>query len=245
MLLNIENLSKHYGGVIALDDVTLSIYQGEIIGLVGDNGAGKSTLMKCVTGSESYSKGKISFDDHQLPCGSPHESRSRGIEMIYQNLSLCLQQDVTSNIFLGREPALNMFGVRTPFLNLRQMKDKAASIIESLNTDIDVTKKVYELSGGQQQAVAIARSLLENPRLLIMDEPTAALGVKEVEKVLQLINSLKKQGIAVVLISHRLADIYAVADRVVLMSHGKIIEDKASSQISIQSLTQRMLGGLK
>jgi len=241
MLLRVENLHKHYGGVHALEDVSLSVGQGTVLALVGDNGAGKSTLMKCVTGSEIPDSGAIIFNDRPLPPGDPHASRLAGIEMIYQHLDLCPQRNVVENIFLGRESLKKILGASAPLLDLRGMEKTAKMLIDRLNTDIDVRRAAGALSGGQQQAVAIARALLFQPRLLIMDEPTAALGVKEAEKVLSLIRSLKQQGISVILISHRLGDVFEVADRVVLMRHGRIHEDKPVVETSLSELTQKIL----
>lgn len=241
MLLQIEHLHKNYGSVHALEDVSLSLESGTVLGIVGDNGAGKSTLMKCITGAETPSSGSIVLDNSPLPKGNPHASRQAGIEMIYQNLDLCLQQNVVENVFLGREKRTKIMGVETPLLDLKKMEQEAQSLIGRMNAEINVRKKAGTLSGGQQQAVAIARALLFQPRLLIMDEPTAALGVREVAIVLELIRSLKKQGIAVILVTHRLRDIFEVADRIVLMRHGKLIEDKLITETSLPELTQKML----
>lgn len=241
MLLKIENLKKNYEGVQALDGISLSLEAGTVIGLAGDNGAGKSTLMKCITGAEIPDEGCITFNGKVLSPGDPHHSRSAGIEMVYQDLDLYPRQNTVFNIFSGRESLATFGNVRLPFLDKKGMEKTAKSVIEQLNAGIDVRKNVGSLSGGQRQAVAIARSLLCNPRLLIMDEPTAALGVQEVEKVLELIRTLKKQGIAVILVSHRLTDIFDVADRVVLMRHGKFYEDKNIADTSLQELTQKIL----
>ncbi len=241
MLLNIENIQKHYGGVHALNDVSLSVERGTVLGLVGGNGAGKSTLMKCVTGAESADSGTIFFDGHILIQGDPHTSRLAGIEMIYQELNLCSQQNVISNIFLGREQVLKFLGVRTPLLHFGKMKRKAAALLSSLNTEIDVEKPAGKLSGGQQQAVAIARALLTEPKLLIMDEPTAALGLREAAKVLDLIRSLKKQQITIILVSHRLKDVFEVADQIVLMRHGAIKMNKLIDEVSLTEVSQNIL----
>lgn len=241
MLLQSEHLDKHYGGVCALDNVSLSLGQAEILGLVGDNGAGKSTLMKCITGAESPDGGTVIFNGTVLASGSPHASRQAGIEMIYQTLELCAQQDVVSNVFLGRESSLHLAGVRLPFLDSGFMRKTATSLIAQLNENIDVKRKAGTLSGGQRQAVAIARALLFQPRLLIMDEPTAALGLRESTKVLDLVRILKQKGISVILISHRLRDIFETADRVALMKHGKIAGNWAIDKISLPELAERIM----
>lgn len=234
-LLQIENLHKYYGGVHALNNISLSLEAGTVLGLVGDNGAGKSTLMKCITGAERQDNGQINFDGNVIEPGNTTHSRSLGIEMIYQNLNLCPQLDVTSNVFLGRE-------IKGKFLlNNAKMKKKARDILSNLNAEIDTNSIVNELSGGQQQAIAIARAMAFNPKLIIMDEPTAALGVREVQKVLSLVKNLKKQGITVIIISHRLADIFEVADQIIFMRHGENLEDKSIDELSLQSLTKMLM----
>lgn len=241
MLLRVEKLHKYYGGVHALDDVSFALESGMVLAIAGDNGAGKSTLMKCITGSECPEDGDIFFDGEKLSSGDPHASRAVGIEMIYQHLDLCSGQNVVANIFLGCEPHRKMFGISTPWLDLAGMKHQAEDLIGRLNSEINSDKKAGELSGGQQQAVAIARALLGRPKLLIMDEPTAALGVKETAKVLDLIRSLKNQGLAIILISHRLADIFDVADRVILMRHGRIVRNTSIEEITLPELTEEIL----
>ncbi len=241
MLLQIERLVKNYGGVRALDDVSLSVAEASVVALLGDNGAGKSTLMKCVTGSELPDSGTIRFCGNELALGDPNLSRSAGIEMIYQNLELCPRHDGADNIFLGRELSLTVSGVRTPFLDKPAMERRARELVGQLNADIDVRKSTGLLSGGQQQAIAIARALLLQPKLLIMDEPAAALGPREAAKVIDLIRALKERGIGVILISHRLSDVFEVADRVVLMRHGAVAEDMAISEITLRGLTEKLV----
>ncbi len=232
--LEIHGLNKYYGGAQALKNVSFSLETGIVLGVVGDNGAGKSTLMKCITGAERPDSGFIRFNGQDVS-GRPRESRMAGIEMIYQDLNLCPQLDVAANIFLGREAAKGYF------LDNRLMRSRAQDILGRLNADILVGVSAGLLSGGQQQAVAIARALLVNPRLLIMDEPTAALGVREAGKVLGLIQSLKAEGITVIIISHRLGDIFEVADRVILMRRGEIREDKPVSQISLKDIKEKIV----
>lgn len=236
-LLDIQHVDKHYGGIHALDDVSLIVETGTVVGLVGDNGAGKSTLMKCITGAERQDDGTIVFDGEQLNPSDPHHSRKAGIEMIYQNLNLCPQLDVVSNIFLGRELCKTPW----PFLNERAMQSRVHDILGTLNADIDLKAFAGKLSGGQQQAVAIARAMTFEPKLVIMDEPTAALGVREVQKVLTLIKNLRKQDIAVIVISHRLTDIFEVADRIVFMRRGTVREDKPASDLTLPQLTEMLV----
>lgn len=237
-LLEVQNLQKYYGGVHALKDVSFAIAPEQVMGLAGDNGAGKSTLMQCITGAESPDSGRILFQDKPLNFGSPHFSRMAGIEMIYQDLNLCPQLDVVSNIFWGREKVKPLGKI---MLDHKAMFQKAQEVLGTLNAEIPLKAIAGNLSGGQQQAVAIARALLFEPKLLILDEPTAALGIKEVQKVLELIKSLKQQGIAVIIISHRLTDIYEVADRIIFMRRGEIREDKPVGDISMKELTEKII----
>ena len=242
MLLEISNLSKHFGGVRALTDVSLAVEPGTITALLGDNGAGKSTLMRCVTGSEIPDAGTIRFCGNALRAGSPHDSRAAGIEMIYQELDLCPMHDGISNIFLGRESKRTIGGFSLPFLDHRRMAERAQELIDGLNAEIDLRKSVGRLSGGQRQAVVIARALMFQPKLLIMDEPTAALGPKEAARVLDLIKALRQSGIAVVLIAHRLSEVFEVADRAVLMRHGSIAEELQIAKTTLEELSRKMLG---
>lgn len=241
MLLEVKNLSKSFGGVEALNKVSFTLSKGEVLGVVGDNGAGKSTLMKSLSGIIKADEGHISFDHENLPLGNPYASRARGIEMIYQDLALCRQQSVLSNMFLGRESRLKIAGLETCFLDHKAMRKKGAEILDELQVDLNLKTEVGSLSGGQQQAVAIARSMVQRPKLMIMDEPTAALGVKEIRNVLSLIKTLKKQGIAVLLISHRLSDIIDTSDRVLVMQHGKICHDTSTKSLTVKELTSLIL----
>lgn len=242
-MLCISRLAKNYGGVRALDNVSLTVSRGSVLGLVGDNGAGKSTLLKCITGAEYPDEGAISFCGRQLPAGDPHATRAAGIEMIYQDLNLCAQQSVAENIFLGRELSLRIAGIDLPFLDQRQMRTSAKELLSRLNAAIDVQKPVGALSGGQQQAVAIARALTFKPQLLIMDEPTAALGVRESLRVLELISTLKSEGMAVILVSHRLTDVMAVCDSIAVMRHGRLHCQVDREGTSLASLTEMILSG--
>jgi simple sugar transport system ATP-binding protein len=241
MLLKIDTLHKRYGGVHALAGVSLQVEAGQVLGLMGDNGAGKSTLVKCITGSECPDSGTIAFNGAELVLGNPSASRAAGIEMIYQDLNLYPQADAIFNIFLGCELRLRVGKFRLPLLDKRTMQAAARQIVTQLNAEIDVSKPVRLLSGGQQQAIAIARALQLKPRLLIMDEPTAALGVKERSKVLGLIKTLKQQGLTVIIISHNLNDIFEVSDRVVLMRHGAMKADWFVSDTSPAQVSQSLL----
>lgn len=241
MLLKIENLNKNYGARCALTNIDLNIDHGCVLGILGDNGAGKSTLLKCITGAESFDSGCISFDDQSFTHMSPTKSRLSGIEMIYQNLDLCPQQDIVSNIFLGREKYLHFFGFKTPFLDKKTMENDSRILMQKLGLEVDVRTKVSSLSGGQQQRIAIARALVSQPKLLIMDEPTASLGVKETKKLLQMIKDLKNQAIAVIFVSHKIQDVMDVSDRILMMQRGKITLDLDKNEISLTTLNNIMM----
>lgn len=237
-MLEIKNLEKHFGGVHALKDVSLKVKESEVVAVVGDNGAGKSTLMKCISGALKPDTGSIVFNGQILGQGQPFKTREAGIEMIYQDLNLCTQQDVVSNVFLGRETTLSFGGI----LKQKTMRTACQTALTELGIDIPLKSIVGNLSGGQQQSVAIARAMTANPKLLIMDEPTAALGVKEVQKVLKHILSLKKKGIAVIMITHRLADIFEVADRIIVMRGGEIRHELSPKKTDLKDLTAKIIG---
>ncbi|RWH04149.1 ATP-binding cassette domain-containing protein, partial [Mesorhizobium sp.] len=221
-LLSLHKIRKSFGAVDVLHGVDLSVAAGEVVGLVGDNGAGKSTLMKTITGIYRADTGSIEFDGKDILALDPGQRRRLGIEMIYQDLSLAKQQDVASNIFLGREPTKRLLGLFPGFVDKTEMDRQAARMIERLGAHLpSISRSVGSFSGGQQQTVAIARALTFNPKLVIMDEPTAALAVREVQSVLDLIRRLKSEGIAVILISHRLNDVLSVTDRIVVLRHGR------------------------
>lgn len=240
MLLTIRNLSKHFGGVRAIDNLSLSLDRGTLLGLVGDNGAGKSTLLKCITGALPYDHGEILLNGAPLSPGSPGIARAAGIEMIYQNLQLCPLHTVVQNISLGRERTRRLLGLPSPILDQSAMREVAQNALSKLNSDIDVDATVGRLSGGQQQAVAIARALVSNPKVLIMDEPTAALGEREAANALSLILALQGQGIAILLVTHRLTDLLQVADRIAVMSHGALIEDFSAKGIGAEELSGKI-----
>jgi simple sugar transport system ATP-binding protein len=212
-----------------------------VVGLVGDNGAGKSTLMKTITGVYRPDGGDIHFDGLSLVDKDPGAIRQAGIEMIYQDLALARMRDVAANIFLGREITRNVLGVK--FIDHKRMEIEAGKMIEKLGARVKSVKQVAGLlSGGQQQSVAIARALTFNPKLVIMDEPTAALAVREIEHVLDLIRNLKSQGIAVILISHRLTDVFAVCDRIVVLRQGAVIADDPTVQTSMNAVVSHIVG---
>ena len=242
-LLQITGVTKHFGAVQVLNGVDLTIEAGTVTGLVGDNGAGKSTLMKTITGLYATDGGEIRFDDKPLKGLTPGARRALGIEMIYQDLALAKQQDVAANIFLGREPVKWGLGFLPGFVDKARMDADAQKMIDRLGARIpSIHRPVGMFSGGQQQTVAIARALTFNPKLVIMDEPTAALAVREVESVLKLIRQMRDEGIAVILISHRLNDVFEVTDRIVVLRQGRIEADLQTKQTQMREVVGYIVG---
>ncbi|OIP87878.1 MAG: ABC transporter ATP-binding protein [Rhodobacterales bacterium CG2_30_65_12] len=241
-LLEIKGVSKSFGPVDVLDRVDLIVAPGEVVGLVGDNGAGKSTLMKIVTGMYSADAGGITLNGEDIFHHTPGERRRMGIEMIYQDLALARQQDVAANIFLGREPTRSVLGMR--FVDRATMRRDAQAMIDRLGARLPaINRPVGSFSGGQQQSVAIARALTFNPKVVIMDEPTAALAVREVQGVLDLIRQLKSEGIGVILISHRLNDVLSVTDRIVVLHHGRASANLTTAKTSMAEVVSAIVGG--
>jgi D-xylose transport system ATP-binding protein len=220
LLLELRGVSKSFGSVQALADVDFEVRNGEVMALVGDNGAGKSTLIKCVAGIHAMDDGEIIFDGQRVSITSPKAAERLGIEVVYQDLALCDNLDVVQNMYLGREE-------HDWFRRLKEapMEAKTSETLKSLavTTIRSVRQPVATLSGGQRQSVAVARAVMWNSRLVILDEPTAALGVSQTEQVLELVKRLAENGLAVVLISHNLHDIFAVADRITVLRLGRDI----------------------
>ena len=240
-LLELQDVRKSFGAIEALRGVSFSVEAGAVVGLVGDNGAGKSTLMKTITGIHRPDAGDIRFDGASLIGKDPGDIRKAGIEMIYQDLALARMRDVAANIFLGRELTRNVLGVK--IIDTKRMYAEAEAMIAKLGARVkSVTQIAGELSGGQQQSVAIARALTFNPKLVIMDEPTAALAVREIEHVLELIRTLASHGIAVILISHRLTDVFAVCDRIVVLRQGAVIADDPKPQTTMNAVVAHIVG---
>jgi ABC-type sugar transport system ATPase subunit len=242
-LLEVSGVTKRFGAVQVLNGVDFAVDAGTVVGLVGDNGAGKSTLMKTITGLYAVDGGDVTFDGEPMAGLNPGRRRERGIEMIYQDLALAKQRNVASNIFLGREPVKRAFGFLPNCVDTAKMDADALKMIERLGARIpSIHRPVGLFSGGQQQTVAIARALTFNPKLVIMDEPTAALAVREVESVLKLIRQLRDEGIAVILISHRLNDVMEVTDRIVVLRQGRIEADLATAKTQMREVVEYIVG---
>ncbi|MEU2228399.1 MULTISPECIES: ATP-binding cassette domain-containing protein [unclassified Streptomyces] len=232
-VLALRGVSKRFGAVQALTDVELEVHAGEVVALVGDNGAGKSTLVKTIAGVHPIDDGVIEWEGRPVTVNRPHDAQSLGIATVYQDLALCDNIDVVGNLFLGRE--IKRRGV----LDEVEMERRSRELLQTLSIRIpSVRIPIASLSGGQRQVVAIARSMLGEPKLVILDEPTAALGVEQTAQVLDLVERLRERGLAVILISHNMADVKAVADKVAVLRLGRnngVFEVKTTSQEEIIS----------
>ena len=242
-LLEVRNLSKNFGPVQALADLSMTVRAGEVVALAGDNGAGKTTLIKAISGVYQPSGGEILLKGRPVTFASPQEARDQGIETIYQDLALADNLTIGANIFLGREPMRRAFGF-LPVLDRAKMAEAAKSTMALLDFHVSrLDAPVSNFSGGQRQAVAIGRAVYWNAQILIMDEPTAALGVPEQRKVIQLIHQLKAQGRGVIFISHNLQDIFAVADRIVVLRRGIQAGERRISDTTHDEVVRLMVGG--
>lgn len=241
-ILRAVNLVKRFGGLTAVNDVSLDIHAGEVVALAGDNGAGKSTLIKMVSGVYRPDGGHIYLEGKEITMASPLEARGLGIETIYQDLALCENLDATVNIFLGREPVKRLFGVFKQ-VDRAHMLAESNKVLDRLDIHIpNLRRPIRQMSGGQRQAVAIARAVYWNARLVIMDEPTAALGVPEQRKVHELVGALKRQNVPVIIISHNLQDIFAVSDRIIVMRRGQKVGDVRTAEVTDDDLVAMMVG---
>ena len=241
-ILQVKDLYKRFGGLVAVDHVSLDIYPGEVIGILGDNGAGKSTLIKMISGAYKPDGGQILLNGEVVSFSTPLEARRRGIETIYQDLALCENLDASANIFLGRERMRHQLGIFR-VLDRPYMLRESRQVLDQLDIRIpELRNPIRQLSGGQRQAVSIARAVYWNAYLMIMDEPTAALGVPEQLKVLELIRTLRNQGVPVILISHNMQDVFAVADRVIVMRRGSKSGERKVSETNENEVVGLMVG---
>jgi simple sugar transport system ATP-binding protein len=242
-LLELKNISKHFGAIHALNDVSLSLEPGQVVGLMGDNGAGKSTLVKIVAGNFRPTHGSLRMEGRELSMHRPIEARQHGIEIVHQDLALCDNLSAAANVFLGREMRQG-FG---PFqvLDYASMYRRAGQIFAELRSETRPRDLVRQMSGGQRQAVAIARTRIADARIVLMDEPTAAISVRQVAEVLNLIRLLRDRGIAIILISHRMPDVFSVADRVVVLRRGRKVADKPVAGSSPEEVTGLITGAIE
>jgi len=241
-LVEMRGIVKRYGGVHALAGADFTIYPCEIHALVGDNAAGKSSLIKALSGAAPADEGEIRFEGRPVAIRDPRHAKGLGIETVYQDLALADNLDIPANIFLGRE--LTGSGVFAPFLDLRRMARESEKLLARLKIRIpDLRQKVRTLSGGQRQCVGIARSVYFNARLVILDEPTAALGVEETKKVLELVKEMRNQGLAVVMISHNLAHVFELCDRISVMKTGVVAGTRHISETSRDEILRLIVMG--
>ena len=236
-LIRMRDIYKKFGGVQALENVDFDLGYHEIVGLVGDNGAGKSTLIEILSGVYRYDRGEIFLEGEKVDIRTPRDAKELGIETVHQDLGLVDNLNVAKNMFLGKEPT--KFGL----LNKRYMERESQRILGELRIEISsVRSTVRNLSGGQRKAIAVGKAVYTKPRIVIMDEPTAALAVKETEEVLKLIIQLKERGLSVVFISHVLQEIFSATDRIVVLRSGKKVGDKKTEETNMEEIIRLMVG---
>ncbi len=241
-LLEVRDIVKRFGGLVAVNNVSLGVNAGEVVGLLGDNGAGKSTLIKVVSGVHRPDSGAILFQGREVDIATPMDALAMGIETIYQDLALAENLTTPANIFLGREKLKRWLGV-LPVLDHEYMQGESRKVLEKLDIVIpSLRNRIRALSGGQRQAVAISRSIYWDAKLLIMDEPTAALGVAEQKKVLDLVNRLKSHGIGIIVISHQMHDVFSVADRLVIMRRGEKVAELETRTTNADEVVSLIVG---
>jgi simple sugar transport system ATP-binding protein len=242
-VLELANISKHFGAIQAVNDVSVSLDAGEVIGLMGDNGAGKSTLVKMIAGNFPPSSGTIRLDGKPIVLHQPLDARRHGIEIVHQDLALCNNLTAAANVFLGREMHRSVGPVAV--LDYGGMYRRAGQLFAELKSETRPRDLIRMMSGGQRQAVAIARTMLADAKIVLMDEPTAAISVRQVAEVLHHIRHLRDQGIAVVLISHRMPDVFEVTDRIVVLRRGHKVADKPTADSSPEEITGLITGAIE
>jgi simple sugar transport system ATP-binding protein len=242
-VLDLRGISQHFGAIQALTDVDLALSSGEVLGLMGDNGAGKSTLVKIIAGNFPPSAGSVLLDGREVRFHSPLDARRHGIEIVYQDLALCDNLTAALNVFMGRELTRGWGPFRV--LDRRSMLRRAGELFAELKSETRPGDLVQMMSGGQRQAVAIARTRLSDPKIVLMDEPTAAISVRQVAEVLDMIRHLKESGHAVILISHRMPDVFAVSDRVAVLRRGQKVADRPIEDITPEDVTGLITGAIE
>jgi simple sugar transport system ATP-binding protein len=238
-VLELSNISRHFGAITAVNDVSLALEPGEVVGLMGDNGAGKSTLVKMIAGNFLPSSGSMKMDGREIVLHRPAEARRHGIEIVHQDLALCNNLTAAANVFLGREMR------RGIVLDYQGMYRRAGELFAELKSETRPRDLIRQMSGGQRQAVAIARTMLSDAKIVLMDEPTAAISVRQVAEVLNHIRHLRDQGIAIVLISHRMPDVFSVADRIIVLRRGRKVADKKVASSSPEEVTGLITGAIE
>ncbi|MEM7024258.1 MAG: ATP-binding cassette domain-containing protein [Pseudomonadota bacterium] len=241
-VLELRKVAKHFGAIEALKGVDLDLEAGEVLGLMGDNGAGKSTMVKIIAGNFPPSEGEIRLDGQACHFHRPLDARAEGIEVVYQDLALCDNLTAAANVFLGRERKKKFGPFR--FLDYPSMYARTAELFAELKSETRPRDLVRQMSGGQRQAVAIARTRLSDAKIVLMDEPTAAISVRQVAEVLDLIRRLRDSGIAIILISHRMPDVFAVCDRISVLRRGRKVAEKAIAETSPEEITGLITGAI-
>jgi simple sugar transport system ATP-binding protein len=241
--LRLTGISKHFGAIRALNEVSLSVKEGEVLGLMGDNGAGKSTLVKIIAGNFRPSHGAIELDGEPRDFHHPKDAQRAGIEIVYQDLALCDNLTAASNVYLGRELARSLGPFRV--VDYKSMHRRAGELFAQLKSETRPRDLVRKMSGGQRQAVAIARTLLADARVVLMDEPTAAISVRQVAEVLELIRRLRDRGISIILISHRMPDVFAVSDSIAVLRRGELVAHKKTADSSPEEVTGLITGAIQ
>jgi len=242
-VLELESITKHFGAIHAVNDVSFKLEPGEVVGLMGDNGAGKSTLVKMMAGNFPPTGGTIRLEGRDMQFTGPKDARRHGIEIVHQDLALCNNLTAAANVYLGRELKRGFGPIR--ILDYGAMYKRAGELFAELKSETRSRDLIRQMSGGQRQAVAIARTMLADAKVVLMDEPTAAISVRQVAEVLNHIRHLRDQGIAVVLISHRMPDVFSVADRVIVMRRGRKVADKAIASSSPEEVTGLITGAIE
>jgi simple sugar transport system ATP-binding protein len=242
-LLDIRSISMSFGAIRALTDLSFSVGAGEVVGLMGDNGAGKSTMVKIIAGNFPPTEGEIAVDEEVCHFHKPVDARAKGIEVVYQDLALADNLTAAQNVFLGRELKKGFWPFRV--LDKSAMLDRAGALFQELKSETRPRDLVRKMSGGQRQAVAIARTRLTEAKLVLMDEPTAAISVRQVAEVLGLIRRMKAQGVSVILISHRMPDVFAVCDRIIVLRRGAKVADKQTIETSPEEVTGLITGAIR
>jgi ABC-type sugar transport system ATPase subunit len=243
-ILRVNNIRKHFGGVAALKGVSFELYEGEILGIVGDNGAGKSTLIKIISGVYEKDEGEIFLYGEEVNIRNPNDAKKMGIETVYQDLALVDELDIPANIFLGREETfLGKFGRLIGLLNYRKMTINASKLLNELNVEVpNLFKKVRYLSGGQRQVVALSKVVFWGKKIVILDEPTAALGIQEAIKVLDLIKKLRERDISIIIISHNLQHIFTVVTKIMVLRRGDMVGMKSAHSTSANEIVGMITG---
>jgi simple sugar transport system ATP-binding protein len=241
-VLELRSVTKYFGAIHALMDVNLTLEAGEVLGLMGDNGAGKSTLVRVIAGNFPPTQGDVLIGGERVHFNKPAESRAKGVEVVYQDLALCNNLTAAANVFLGREIKRGFGPFR--WLDHAAMARRAGELFTELKSETRPRDLVRQMSGGQRQAVAIARTRLSRARMVLMDEPTAAISVRQVAEVLDLIKRLRDSGMAIILISHRMPDVFAVSDRVAVLRRGTKVADKSIKETSPEEVTGLITGAI-